>query len=281
MALDPSVVGNSTEPHRISWDSSRAILYSLGVGAGSDDSVDELAFVTENSEGVSQQALPTFALVLGSGAPRLSYGDVDRSRLVHAFQEIALPHTIPVAGSGTIVTTATGVYDKGSGALVTMESMLANDSGTVLAQTRSGVFIRGAGGFGGDRGPSTEWSPPDRAPDAVVHQRTLPWQALLYRLSGDRNPLHSDPAFALRGGFDRPILHGLCTYGFAGRAILHTAAGSDPSRIRSMSARFSAPVMPGQMLKTTLWRGHGEIVFETTADGVPVLTHGRAEVTAP
>jgi acyl dehydratase len=281
VALDPAVVGSSTDPHPISWDSSRAILYALGVGAGTDDSLDELAFVTENTEGVPQLALPTFAVVLGSDAPRLSYGDVDKSRLVHAFQEIALCQPVPVTGSGTVVTTATGVYDKGSGALVTMESTLADASGTVFARIRSGAFIRGAGGFGGDRGPSTEWSVPDRAPDAVVRQRTLPWQALLYRLSGDRNPLHSDPAFAARGGFDRPILHGLCTYGFVGRAVLHAAARSDPSRIRSMSARFSAPVMPGQTLETTLWRDDGEIVFATTADGIPVLTHGRAEVIAP
>jgi acyl dehydratase len=114
----------------------------------------------------------------------------------------------------------------------------------------------------------------------VVRQPTLPWQALLYRLSGDRNPLHSDPAFAARGGFDRPILHGLCTYGFVGRAILHSMAASDPSRIRSMSARFSAPVMPGQTLETTLWRDGTQVVFETTADGKAVLSHGRAEVDA-
>lgn len=278
MALDTALVGTSTEPYPISWDSSRAILYALGVGAGTDDSLDELAFVTENTEGLPQLALPTFAVVLGNGAPRPSYGDIDKSRLVHAYQEVVLSTPVPVSGSGTVVTTATGVYDKGSGALVAMESVLADVSGTVFAVIRTGSFIRGAGGFGGDRGHSTHWTVPDRTPDAVVRQQTVPWQALLYRLSGDRNPLHSDPAFAARGGFQRPILHGLCTYGFVGRAILHGVAGSEPGRMRSMTARFSAPVMPGQTLETRLWCTDGEVVFSTTADGVPVLTHGRAEV---
>jgi len=131
------------------------------------------------------------------------------------------------------------------------------------------LFIRGEGGFGGERGPSGPRNvAPDSAPDAEVSQTTSPDQALLYRLSGDRNPLHSDPSFAALGGFDRPILHGLCTYGFAGRALLHELCGSDPGRMRSMEGRFSASVFPGETLTTRVWRtGDGEALYTTSASG--------------
>ena len=149
-------------------------------------------------------------------------------------------------------------------------------SGAPVVTTRSSVFIRGEGGFGGDRGTSQPWEQPDRAPDHKVTQQTRPEQALLYRLSGDRNPLHSDPSFAARGGFSRPILHGLCTYGITGRVLLHEVCGSDPARFVSMSGRFSRPVLPGESLVVSIWAGaDGAAQFQTAKeDGTVVIDRG-------
>ena len=154
-------------------------------------------------------------------------------------------------------------------------------TGEPLFDTTMSAFIRGEGGFGGDRGPSGPQNvPPDRAPDHSVTYQTRPDQALLYRLSGDRNPLHSDPKFAALAGFDRPILHGLCTYGFTGRALLHTLCDSDPSRFTAMDGRFSSPVLPGEALTVNMWVDGGEAVFQTTGDdGRVVLDAGKCEFT--
>jgi acyl dehydratase len=279
MPLDLSIVGWKSEPRPVTWDSTRAILYALGVGAGTVPGLDELAFVTENTAGAAQRVLPTFPVVLGQGLFRVPYGDVDLSKLVHAEQSVELLGEITAHGSGQYQARVTGIYDKGSGALVRTEGLLSSEDGTPLARLSGGSFIRGAGGFGGDRGPASDWTAPERPPDAVIEQQTVPWQALLYRLSGDRNRLHSDPEFAAAGGFPRPILHGLCTYGIAGRALLHGAAGGDPARVHAMSARFSAPVMPGDTLSTLIWRDEDEVLFMTrTEAGTPVLTHGRATI---
>lgn len=148
-------------------------------------------------------------------------------------------------------------------------------TGALLAEVRTGLFIRGAGGFGGTRGETAHWQQPDRSPDHVVEYRTSPDQALLYRLSGDRNPLHSDPGYAAKAGFDRPILHGLCTFGFAGRALLHALCGSDPSGFGSMSARFASPVLPGQKLDVLIWTiGEDEAAFQTCVGDTVVLDRG-------
>jgi acyl dehydratase len=173
----------------------------------------------------------------------------------------------------------TGIYDKGSGALVESENRAVDAvTGEPAVTTRASTFIRGEGGFGGDRGTSQPWELPDRAPDYKVIQQTRPEQALLYRLCGDRNPLHADPGFAARGGFSRPILHGLCTYGFTGRALLQELCGSDPNRFIAMSGRFSRPVLPGESLVVSIWVGEsGTAQFQTAKeDATVVIDRGTA-----
>ena len=206
-------------------------------------------------------------------------GPFDFSMLVHGEQSFVQHRELPVEGSLTATGRITGIYDKGSGAVVAVEGECIDDAtGELLLTVGSAVFIRGEGGWGGDRGPSGDRNaPPDRAPDRSVTYQTRPDQALVYRLSGDRNPLHSDPWFAQLAGFDRPILHGLCTYGFTGRALLHAMCGSDPARFRSMEGRFASPVFPGEALTIDMWdTADGECVFVTRGgDGRIVLAGGR------
>jgi len=198
--------------------------------------------------------------------------------LVHAEQAFELHRPLSAEGSVRATSKVTGIYDKGSGALVVSEATAVDPAtGETVITSRSSAFIRGAGGFGGDRGPRDDWAQPGRAPDHQVTYTTRPEQALIYRLSGDRNPLHSDPTFAARAGFERPILHGLCTYGVTGRALLHALAGSDPARFASMSGRFSSPVLPGEPLTVSIWAGDGSAMFRTTKDdGTVVIDRGRA-----
>ncbi len=277
MPLDHSLVGVPGEQTARSWKSADALLYAIGVGAGLGDPLGELEFTTENSAGVAQRVLPTFGVLISQARPARSLGDFDRAMLVHAEQYVELHGPLPADGSVRATSTVTGIYDKGSGALVASQSVAVDAAtGSPLVTTRTGTFIRGEGGFGGERGTSEPWAAPDRTPDHTVTQQTRPEQALLYRLSGDRNPLHSDPAFAARGGFSRPILHGLCTYGFAGRALLHALCGSDPGRFVSMYGRFSQPVLPGDTLVTSIWQVEaGNALFRTARqDGTVVIDRG-------
>jgi acyl dehydratase len=263
MGLNLDAVGSTSDPVERSWTSKDALLYALGVGAGALDPTGfELDLTTENSAGVQQRVLPTFTTIVGlGGGGRQSLGDYDPAMLVHGEQAIRLHGEIPPDGTVTTTTTVAGMYDKGSAGLVVLESESRHaGSGALAFSGRSALFIRGAGGFGGPRNPEGDQETalaseplPTREPDEVVTYTTRPDQALLYRLSGDRNPLHSDPAFAKRAGFDRPILHGLCTYGFTGRGLLHMVCGSDPARFGAMRARFSKPTMPGDALTISVW----------------------------
>ena len=285
MAINPDAVGSKGEPGESSWRSKDAILYALGVGAG----LDELAFTTENTQNTPQRVLPTMAVVLGAGGfgALANIGTFNPAMLVHGEQSIELLGELPIEGTVSTTGEITGIYDKGKGAVVVTESVSTDvKSGQPLFTTRMSAFIRGEGGWGGDRGPSGPQNvPPERAPDHRVTYQTRPDQALLYRLSGDRNPLHSDPAFAAMGGFDRPILHGLCTYGFTGRALLHTLCDGDPARFGRMDGRFSSPVFPGESLTINMWigepseetdGGRAHAVFQTTGDdGRVVLDAGR------
>ena len=273
MPLNPDAVGSKGEPVEISWTSKDCLLYAVGIGAGTH----ELAFTTENTNGVEQQVFPTFPVVIGwgKGSAMGSIGTFNPALLVHGQQSVTLHRPIPVEGTATLQSEISAMYDKEKAAVVLTTTNAVLDGEPLYTNTAS-VFIRGEGGWGGDRGPSGPRNvPPEREPDRRVTYETSPNQALLYRLSGDRNPLHSDPAFAAMGGFDRPILHGLCSYGFTGRALLHTFCGSDPSRFHHIEGRFTSPVMPGEALTVNMWETRdGEACFTTVVGDRPVIDQG-------
>ena len=278
MPINPDAAGDSSEPLERSWTSKDAMLYAVGVGAGYPDPLAELEFTTENSRGIVQRALPTMSVVLNAGGARAArnLGSVDYSQVVHGEQKFELHRPLPAEGRAKIVSTISAIHAKGSGAVVVTESRaVVPVTDEPMYTNTSSTFIRGAGGFGGDRGPSGLRNvAPDRVPDYEVTYQIKPDQALVYRLSGDHNPLHADPWAAARSGFDRPILHGLCTYGFTGRALLHTLCGSDPATVRSMEARFSQPVYPGDALTVSMWVEGTRAVFRASAHGVTVLDNG-------
>lgn len=289
MPINIEAVGSKGSPRTWAWDSKDALLYALGVGCGVSDPVGaELEFTTENTMGVDQKVLPTFCVLAGFNAEggksaMANAGTYDPRMLVHGEQGIRLHRPIPVSGEISLTDEITGIYDKGKGAVIATKGIatLAAD-GKPLFETTSSVFIVGEGGFGGDRGPADKPNEaPDRAPDLSVTYQTRPDQALLYRLSGDRNPLHSDKTFSDVGGFPKPILHGLCTYGFTGRALLSSLCGNDPARFKAMEGRFSSPVLPGEALTIKIWTGEGAgktAIFQTVGgDGRVVINNGGFE----
>jgi acyl dehydratase len=245
------------------------MLYALGVGAGGDDSTTEIEFTTENSHNVDQRVLPTYGVLLAPGGPIEALGDIDRAQLLHAGQSFQITRPLPAEGCVIVTTRVRNIFDKGKAALVERESVSVDaTTGEELIRSVGSLFLRGEGGFGGDPGPTIAWERPARQPDEIVTLHTKPNQALIYRLSGDRNPLHSDPWFARRGGFDRPILHGLCTFGFAGRALVRAACGGNSDLLRSMGGRFVRPIHPGDDLVVSIWMG-------------PDMAQGQFQVSLP
>jgi acyl dehydratase len=286
MPLNPNAVGTQSAPSEIAWTSTDSLLYALSVGAGvSDPTGSELEFTTENSNGIEQQALPTQCVVLSMrqtnpsqpGGLTSSIGTFNPAMLVHGEQSFTLHKPLPVSGKANVVSRIAAMYDKGKAAVVVIEATATDAADrSPIYTTSMSAFIRGEGGWGGDRGPSGPRNvPPDRAPDHVVSYTTRRDQALLYRLNGDRNPLHSDPTFAKSGGFDTPILHGLCTYGFTGRALLQSVCANDPSRFSSMEGRFASPVIPGETLDVAIWVDGDSALFVTRVGDRVVLDSGR------
>ncbi len=275
MPLDPTAVGWESQPRETSWRSEDCLLYALGVGAGSAD----LAYVTENSIGVEQRALPTMAVVLGQFDDEVwqAMGTFPWAMLVHGGHEVVLHRPVPT--EGTIVTThrLAAMWDKGKAGVVEVESSAVDaGSGAAVFTLRTSLFIRGEGDWGGDRGPAPDNPIPDGAPELVLRDRIQANQALIYRLSGDRNPLHSDPVFARKAGFEQPILHGLCTYGVTGRALLKAVCEDDPDRFGGMSGRFASPAFPGDELLVRMWEIDGGAAFQTVrTDGTVVFDAGR------
>ena len=268
---------------RESYDARDTILYALGVGAGLSDTVDELNLVFERD----LVALPTMALVLGTPGfwamdPKAG---LDWVQILHGEQSLRLHR--PLASQDILIgrTEIGPMADKGPGKPVMLRSSrtLTTTGGALVAEMAETWVLRGAGGFGGPRELDQEprASMPDRASDAALDLPTSRQQALLYRLSGDRNPLHVDPGTARKGGFDGPILHGLGTLGVVGRAIIHLCAQGDPRRLSAISVRFTAPVIPGDMIRTEIWlEGDGTIRFRATVPEreVTVVDGGTAEL---
>jgi len=282
MPLNPDAVGTESEPAEATWSSKDSLLYALGVGAGQTDPTGfELEFTTENSEGIDQKALPTMPVIINARSPKgpspfEAIGTFNWAMLVHGEQSVTLHQELPPEGTAMIKGRVAAMYDKGKAAVVVLENEATDPSGAPLFSTTMSAFIRGEGGWGGDRGPSGPRNvAPEREPDKIVSYDTRPDQALLYRLSGDRNPLHSDPSFAKLAGFEKSILHGLCTYGFTGRALLHGVCDGDPARFKHIEGRFSTPVMPGDRLDVRIWIDGDEAIYQTCVGGGVVIDSGK------
>lgn len=276
MTINVENIGKTTEGEPYSWESRDALLYALSVGAGASNPGENLAFTTENSRGIDQQVLPTFAVVLGgSGGSMEELGDFKLSQILHGGQAITLHRTLEPAGTVIPVSGMTAVHDKGKHAVIELTTELL-DARTrePVATSITTMIIRGEGGFGGDPGPKETWAVPDRPADISVSRRTARDQALLYRLNGDRNPLHSDPQLARMVGFEKPILHGLCTMGFAGVAVLEEVADADPDRFGAISVRLASPVVPGDELTTNIWHTETGAVFQVRVGDTVVLDRG-------
>ena len=264
------------------------ILYHLGIGGGfrATDAA-ELEYTFEKN----LKVLPSFAVVASSGmtararhaqsdsdamgglgrVPGLSF---NRALLLHGEQDVEIHRPLPTAAEFTSRGRIAEIYDKGKAALVVVEYAARDENGPLFTN-RMSLFLRGEGGFGGPPGPKAAYEKPDRAPDGVVDSATLPQQALLYRLNGDKNPLHADPEFAKRGGFDRPILHGLCSFGIVCKAVVDAALGGDPTRVTRYAARFAGVAFPGETYRTRWWRENGELRIEARSveRDAPILSN--------
>jgi len=266
MPMDLSQIGREIGPNEIRWTPDACILYALGVGAGTS----ELAFTTENTEGVSQRVLPTFVTTVGRGGgagqvDALSFGSYGPHQVVHASHKVELQRALLPEGRALATMRVAGIWDKRAGALVELETTARDaETGEVMFRNIASLFVLGEGGFGGPHGPVLGGPRhPAREPDHTVSEVTRPEQALIYRLSGDHNRIHSDPAVSRLASFERPILHGLCSFGYAGRALLNAVCKGDPARFRSMSARFAKPGFPGDTLTTRIWVDVELAQFET------------------
>lgn len=262
---------------KISWTTKDVQLYHLGIGAGVPATdPGELRYTLESR----LQVLPSFATVAGSGAPGVISGlsmpgvEVELARVLHGGQSLEIHRPLPVEGTAATISRIAAVYDKGKAAVLVLRTEVSDEDGPLWTND-SQIFIKGEGGFGGDRGPSARLEPPSGEPDKVVERTLREDQALLYRLSGDWNPLHADPDFAAKAGFERPILHGLCTYGVTLKAVVDTLLGGDASRVRSYATRFAGVVYPGETLRIRMWDQGETVRVEVTAverDDAPALT---------
>jgi acyl dehydratase len=261
-------LGSVLPPAEFSWTSNDVQLYHLGLGAGSDPmDPRELRYLIDDTP----QVLPTFGNVAQTfhetKAPTVHFPgiDIELSKVLHASEAVIVPGPIPATGTGIAVTRFTDIWDKGKAAVIWSETTVKDPDGALLWTQKRSIFARGEGGFGGERGPSTSSEPPQRAPDFELDIPVSPQQALLYRMCGDRNPLHSDPGFAAAMGFARPILHGLCTYGMTAKAMTDLLLDGDASGVGSYGARFAGVVFPGETLRVSVWKDGDGFAAHVTA----------------
>jgi len=286
MPIDPDkAIGASLPARTFAWTESDVLLYHLGVGAGSKpgDQTDPKALrYTLDNEAL--QVLPSFGIVAPTfhetEAPRLDLPgcDIDLAHVLHGSQEIVVHRPLPTAARATLRTRISDVWDKGKAAVIVQQGEAVDEAGEPLFTTRSSIFVRGEGGWGGDRGPSTKVEPPSRDADVDTTHPTTSQQALLYRLCGDRNPLHADPEFAAAAGFPAPILHGLCSYGIVLRTVVDEVLDSETDAVRGFHARFAGVVFPGETVRVRAWDEGQQILVSATIaspgsdrDGAPVL----------
>jgi len=285
MPIDPSVaIGADLGSRTFSWSESDVLLYHLGIGAGSRPGENlSPAALRYTLDGPALQVLPSFGVVAptfhATDPPPLDLPgcDINLAQVVHGSQSIAVNGPLPTSGTATIATTLTDIWDKGKNCVIWQEGVATSEAGDVLWTVRSSIFVKGEGGWGGDRGVSETVELPDHEPDADTSYAVTPQQALLYRLCGDRNPLHSDPDFAKAAGFPAPILHGLCSYGIVLRELTDALLGADATRVRGFGGRFAGVVLPGETIRVRGWHEDGRIVAaasiagEGERDGSPVL----------
>lgn len=261
-------VGARLPEGTFSWVDEDVILYNLALGAG-DPPTDhrELRYAYEGDLVAipTYGTIPPFGIMMSLGA--VEGMDFDLAQVLHGSHELIVHREIPTSGTVTQSGRVSAVYDKGKGALAVLEIVsVLEKTGEDLFTNRASIYVRGEGGFGGDPGPPAGNAPPNRAPDQVVESPTLPQQALLYRMaSGDKNPLHADPGFAGFAGFERPILHGLCTYGIVAKAVVDHALDGDTGRFTSYDARFTGHVFPGETLVTNIWEEDDRLVLAARA----------------
>lgn len=286
MPIDPDKAIGAELPERsFAWTASDVLLYHLAVGAGSraGDQTDPKA-LRYTLDDQALQVLPSFGVVAptfhDTAAPSLDLPgcDIDLAHVLHGSQEIVVHGPLPTEARATVRTRISDVWDKGKAAVVVQEGEAVDDAGKPLFTTRSSIFVRGEGGWGGDRGPSTKVELPEREPDADTSYATTPQQALLYRLCGDRNPLHADPEFAAAAGFPAPILHGLCSYGIVLRTVVDALLDADTAAVRGFRARFAGVVFPGETIRVRAWDEGTQVLVSATIrsyhddrDGTPVL----------
>jgi len=282
MPIDPSVAIGAQLPDRsFSWTASDVLLHHLAIGAGSrpGDNID-LGALRYTLDDEHLQVLPSFGIVAPTfhetDPPPLDLPgcDINLSQVVHGSQEIGVSGPLPVSGSATLSTRITDVWDKTKAAVIWQEGIAVSPAGEELWRVRSSIFVRGEGGWGGGRGTPVQVTIPDRPADAETSYAVTPQQALLYRLCGDRNPLHVDPEFAKGAGFPAPILHGLCSYGIVLREATDVLLDGDASRVGGFSARFAGVVFPGETIKVSLWDEGDRILVSATIDSPGTVRDG-------
>jgi acyl dehydratase len=285
MPIDPTIaIGADLGSRTFSWTASDVLLYHLGIGAGARPgdnlSAEALRYTLD---GPALQVLPSFGVVAPTfhetDPPPLDLPgcEIDLAQVVHASQSISVTGPLPTSGTATISTTLTDIWDKGKACVIWQEGVATAETGAELWRVRSSIFVRGEGGWGGERGSSRAVQPPERRPDLVTSYAVTPQQALLYRLCGDRNPLHADPGFATAAGFPAPILHGLCSYGIVLRELTDGLLDGDATRVAAFTGRFAGVVFPGETIRVHGWLEDGRIVAAASIagvgerDGAPVL----------